>query len=442
MTTLLAILVIGSYAIYVMKPEERLKLLRTLEDKFWVAKDTATAVRAQDETFRKALADRTPWPIVTPAIIAISVVVFLGMVMGSGALSDPATIIAWGGNFGPRTTNGEWWRLAASLFVNAGFIQLVLNMAGLVQIGITLERMLGHLTVLTVFLSAGLFASLESVSASPIGVTAGPSGAILGLYGLLLATLVWGKLQRSASEPVVPAIAGDGLNLREIMRAPDTTPDENAAAESVEPSGTVTIPTKTLARIAPFAALFLLYNVADGLTTGELSGLVSGFTCGLVLARRARERKAPLYQVAAAMAIAAVIVVVSAAMLRGVADVRPEIANVLALEARTAQTYEKAVGQFKNGAMSSQALAKMINQSIVPELQTARARLKAISGVPSAHQPLVDSAEEYFRLRDESWRLRSDALNKSNLIALRAADRSERASLEALEKVRLVENMK
>ena len=178
MTTLLVILVIGGYAIYVMKPEERLKLLRTLEDKFWVAKDTATAVRAQDEPFRQALSQRTPWPIVTPAIIALSVLVFLGMLMGRGAMSDPETIVAWGGNFGPRTTNGEWWRLATSLFVHAGFIHLVVNLAGLVQVGITLERLLGHLTVLTVFLAAGLFASLESLSAHPIGVSYGASGAM------------------------------------------------------------------------------------------------------------------------------------------------------------------------------------------------------------------------------------------------------------------------
>jgi hypothetical protein len=98
--------------------------------------------------------------------------------------------------------------------------------------------------------------------------------------------------------------------------------------------------------------------------------------------------------------------------------------------------YEKAVGQFKSGGMSSQALAKVIHTAIVPELQAARARLKAVNGVPAEHQPLVASADEYLRLRDESWRLRADALSKSNMGALRAADRSERASLEALERLR------
>jgi membrane associated rhomboid family serine protease len=330
--------------------------------------------------------------------------------------------------------------------VHVGFLQLVANIAGLLQIGITLERMLGHLTVLTVYLSAGIFAGLESLSAHPIGVSSGASGAIFGIYGLLLATLMWGKLHlRSIAAADAPQ-AQEGLSLRELLLTPEPAQVDTPAstdADGTEHGAHVAIPLKTLARIAPFAGLFLLYNVAsDGLTTAELSGLVSGFTCGLVLARHARERKAPIYQVAAAMAIALVIVAVSAVLMRGVADVRPEIARVLALEERTAGAYEKAVGQFKNGALSAQALAKMINQSIVPELQSERARLKAITGVPHEHKPLVDGAEEYFRLRDESWRLRSDALNRSNMMALRAADRSERASLEALERIRTVETDK
>ena len=82
-------------------------------------------------------------------------------------------------------------------------------------------------------------------------------------------------------------------------------------------------------------------------------------------------------------------------MLKGIADVRPEIAKVVALEGETVGQYEKAVGQFKNGGMSSQALAKVISQSIVPALQAARVRLKAVNGVPAEHQPLVSSAEEY-----------------------------------------------
>ena len=53
---------------------------------------------------------------------------------------------------------------------------------------------------------------------------------------------------------------------------------------------------------------------------------------------------------------------------------------------------------------------------------------------------LVARAEEYLRLRDESWSLRSEALHKGKMITLRQADRVERASLDALEKIRPVDH--
>jgi hypothetical protein len=204
-------------------------------------------------------------------------------------------------------------------------------------------------------------------------------------------------------------------------------------------SQAVTIPLNTLAQLAPPALLFFLYNAADGLATSELSGLVAGFVCGLVLARHAAESKPPIYEVGAAVAATAIVVVASAVFLRGVADVRPELARVIALEDRTASTYEKAVVQFRNGALSAPALAQVIDKSIVPELQAARARLKAINGVPQEHKPLVASAEEYFRLRNESWRLRAEGLHKRNMPTLQKAERPERAALEALERIKPVD---
>ena len=56
--------------------------------------------------------------------------------------------------------------------------------------------------------------------------------------------------------------------------------------------------------------------------------------------------------------------------------------------------------------------------------------------VPTEHRPLVEGANEYLRLRDESWRLRADALRKHNLAALRKADRAEWESLEAFGRIK------
>ncbi len=442
-TLLIVVLVVGGYAVYVMTPDERLNVLRSLEQRFWKANDAAVKVRAPDEPFRAVLKARTPLPIVVCAIVGLNVLVFMAMLLSSGAFSDPSFLVGWGASFGPKTSNGEWWRIATSLFVHAGLVHLLVTIFGLVQAGITLERMLGPLAIAVVYMSAGLFSGIERLSRHPMDVSAGAAGAVMGVYGLLIATLLWNVVQRrmgATPAQAAPAThdqpaAQETLNLRGVLapledqRAPVDAPSDTA-------SGAALIPMKTLVRMAPAAGFFALYTLASGFGTPEIAGLLCGFTCGLVFARRSAEQATPALEPAVAFAVTLVIVVASAAMLRGIADVRPEIARVVALETSTAGTYDKAVVQFKNGAMTAQALEKVITQKIVPELKQAQARLKAVSGVPAEHRPLVANAEEYFRLRDESWRLRADALRKSNMVALRAADRSERASLEALDRLK------
>jgi hypothetical protein len=119
-----------------------------------------------------------------------------------------------------------------------------------------------------------------------------------------------------------------------------------------------------------------------------------------------------------------------------VVDVRPEIERVVAVEDRTAGVYEGAVEKFRKGVVTAEELVRLIEGTIVPELRAAHDRLKAIAGVPKEHQALIAHAEEYLRLRDESWRLRAQGLQKRNLPTLNKADRAERASLDALQKIR------
>jgi membrane associated rhomboid family serine protease len=221
--TLVVLLVLGGYALYVLSPDERTRLLRAVRPALRELKDAATHRRPECEAFREAIRARTPWALVTPALIALNVTVFVVMLRGGGVLTDPETLVSWGGNFGPRTTNGEWWRLVASMFVHSGMLHLLVNVACLFQIGLILERLVGRLAFATVYITAGTFAGLMSLSAHPVAVSAGASGAIFGLYGLLLASLIWGLLRRSA----------------------------------------VTIPLHTLKRLGPAAAVFILYSMAS-----------------------------------------------------------------------------------------------------------------------------------------------------------------------------------
>src|SRR5262245_56520024 len=143
------------------------------------------------EAFCDALRARTLHLIVIPAIVLISAQLFLAMRFGSTATSDSAMLVGWGASLGTLTTNGGWWRLVTSTFVYSSVLHLALSLAALVQVGRILERVVGRLTIIAVYLSAGIFTGLVNLSSHPLAVTVGTSGAVFGLYGLLIALLIW-----------------------------------------------------------------------------------------------------------------------------------------------------------------------------------------------------------------------------------------------------------
>jgi rhomboid protease GluP len=404
---LLFLVVVIGYGLYVLSPAERKKLLQTILAALRNLPETLRQIRnrvdkstPESDAFSTALLERTPRALTTLAILALNAGVFVFMLVSPGSFGDPDTLIRWGANFAPRTTNAEWWRLVTMMFVHTSLVHLLINMAGLAQVGMIIERLVGSLAFAVVYLAAGILASLVTLSEHPMAVTVGPSGAIFGIYGLLLATMIWGLLYRSP----------------------------------------LTIPVQSFKLLAPAMGIFVLYNAASGSLDGsaEIAGLAAGFICGIVLASGVSERTPSTSRVAGAMVATVVIAVASAVPLRGVADVRPEIARLVSVEESTAKTYEVMIPKFRNGQASTEALALVIDKKIMPELQSARARLKAIDGVPAEHKALIDGAMEYLRLREASWRIRTEGLHKKNQVTLREAERTERAALEALEPLKSV----
>ena len=95
------------------------------------------------------------------------------------------------GNFGMQPVaiglGGEWYRLVTSMFLHGSILHLLFNMYVLVALGPTLERILGHVRFLVLFLLAGLDgAALSYALSSPMTVSVGASGAIFGLMGALV----------------------------------------------------------------------------------------------------------------------------------------------------------------------------------------------------------------------------------------------------------------
>ncbi len=198
--------------------------------------------------FSKALFKATTTAFVTPSLILANVLIFAAMVRSGVSPTDPTpqNLIAWGADFGPLTTNGEWWRMLTSAFVHIGIIHILMNIYVLYSIGRLTERLFGHFGFLVLYLLAGVGGSVASLAWRLHTVSAGASGAIFGLYGGLFAFLL---LQRH------------------------------------------TMPAETLKALASSTGIFLLYNVIFGVVrqgtdmAAHLGGLVSGVCIGLLLAQ-------------------------------------------------------------------------------------------------------------------------------------------------------------
>jgi rhomboid protease GluP len=150
--------------------------------------DDEKKAKAEEDAFEHALVQDVPDIYVTPAIIAINVVVFC--VMTSNGL-DPtgASLLRWGANYGPLT-HLQWWRLLTSTFLHAGVPHIALNMWALWASGRIVERLYGAAWFLALYLVCGVGASLVALWSHPAIPSVGASGAIVGVYGCLLAFMM------------------------------------------------------------------------------------------------------------------------------------------------------------------------------------------------------------------------------------------------------------
>jgi rhomboid protease GluP len=209
--------------------------------------DAAEREYRQQVDFQRAFA-AAPSPVVTYGLIAINLLVYVAMVMKGVSPMQPTTsqVLPWGANFGPLTLHGQWWRLITACFLHFGLIHVGMNMFILFQVGVFAEKLFGNGRYLLLYLLAGVGGNIAGLYIHPLGVAAGASGAVFGVYGGLLGFLL---IQRG----VVPK------------------------ARSMA--------------IAKSAGIFLAYNFIYGLSskttdlTAHVGGFITGFVLGCVLSR-------------------------------------------------------------------------------------------------------------------------------------------------------------
>jgi rhomboid protease GluP len=139
----------------------------------------------------------------TPLLLDLNVLVFGLMVLSGVSASQPTghQLVLWGSNISDLTLHGQPWRLLTCLFVHAGLSHLLLNMFSLWLLGLLVEDRLGPPRLLLSYLACGVGGSLASLWWHTDGVNSvGASGAIFGLYGLLLVLLIGKRLVLGKSD--------------------------------------------------------------------------------------------------------------------------------------------------------------------------------------------------------------------------------------------------
>jgi rhomboid protease GluP len=330
----------------------------------------------------------TPRVIATPAIVVVNILVFAAMIASGVNFFAPSvqSAIEWGANFGPKTIDGQWWRLVTSMFLHYGILHLAFNMWILWDLGRIVERLVGSVGFLLLYFVSGIAASIASLAWKPTVVSAGASGAVFGVAGALLAFL---------------AICRDGAIVSELKR------------------------------LRGSMAGFLGYNLLFGIMSpridmaAHVGGLVAGFACGLILSQRLSVDVIPrrlLRNAAVAVVGAIALTLAACALPHGLPDIDREMQHFADVEKRCLNVYRTLVEQAQRGAVNDADVAEVIEREVLPPWVESRRRIEGLLGLPYGNQRFLSRLVEYVRCREESWRLRVEGLRKQDPATCKQAD--------------------
>ena len=371
------------------------------------AASAPTAFGGGDEQaarFWLTLFELTPRVYVTRALVALNVIVFVVMVASGVSATNPTpqVLVRWGALFGPLTLDGEWWRLLTCTFLHIGVIHLLLNMWVLATGGPIVERMVGNVGFLLLYLISGLGGSLAALLWSPNVVAAGASGAVFGVFGALLGVL---RKQRGS------------------------------------------IPGAALAGLKNFGVSFLLVNLLFGFSVPNISmsahagGAATGFLCGLVLSQpftpegaAARARQNVLTGVMGAVAVVLGALLVST-FRTNEAEVDRDLERVAAVEQRVLDTYNAATARADRGEITELELAAIVERDVLPEWRSAIGRLAAHAQVPGPLGKHLAAVIGYMRLRQEGWELFVQAVREQSTAKGERSRDKHRLADEALKQL-------
>lgn len=122
------------------------------------------------------------------ALIVLNVGVFLAQI---GTRGQHPSVFEAGAMQGIAVASGQYWRLLTSAFLHAGLLHLLFNMYALYLFGPVAERALGTARFIATYVTVAVVSSVFVYWLSdPSTPTIGASGAIFGLFGLVLVLMI------------------------------------------------------------------------------------------------------------------------------------------------------------------------------------------------------------------------------------------------------------
>jgi rhomboid protease GluP len=128
-------------------------------------------------------------PLVTWVLTALIALCF-ALEYFSGALSQMFGLVRFGANAPVLVAEGQWFRVLTANFLHANLPHLLMNSAGLLIIGMVLERLAGPWRFLIIYLMGALGGAAASALLTTAPMSVGASTAIFGIMGAL-ALLNW-----------------------------------------------------------------------------------------------------------------------------------------------------------------------------------------------------------------------------------------------------------
>lgn len=133
---------------------------------------------------------------VTWGIVVLHIVLFWWVASVDPTFA-PETLRKMGAHANPDVWKGEYYRLIVCGFLHGGLLHCLLNTMALVFLGRLLERLLGSVGFLSMYLFALLAGNIATlIWMSPLTVSVGASGAIMGLAGALFVLLLFDRDNR------------------------------------------------------------------------------------------------------------------------------------------------------------------------------------------------------------------------------------------------------